>query len=107
MVHDSDTPDREAGVDFGDVDDALDGEEFPATGRELIEAHGDRRIGHPRGSKRFGDVLEPLAEETYESSGEVHQAVLSVIGEEAVEREGYSDRDPPQRDDPDSTDRSF
>ena len=107
MVHDSYAPDRAVGLDFGDLEGALDGHEFPSTGRELIEAHGDHRIGHQRGSVRFGEVMEPVAGETYDSPGAVHQAVLNVIGEEAVGREGYSDRDPLNRDEPEAEDRSF
>lgn len=107
MVHDSYAPERAAGVDFGDLDGALEGHDFPTTGRELIEAHGDHRIEHQRGAVRFGDAFEPMAGETYDSTGAVHQAVLAVIGEEAVGREGYSDRDPLNRDEPESEDRSF
>ena len=107
MVHDSYAPDRVAGVDFGDLESALDGHEFPTTGRELIEAHGDHRIEYQEGTERLGDVFEPLAEETYESHGEVHQAVLAMVGEAAVGRQGYSDRDPLARDEPGSEDHSF
>ena len=107
MVRDGYSPDRAAGVDFGGLDDALEAHDFPTTGRELIEDCGDHRVEHQRGSKRFGDLFEPLAEETYDSPGAVHQAVLGVIGEEAVGREGYSDRDPLNRDEPESEDRSF
>lgn len=107
MVHDSYAPDREAGVDFGDLGAVLDGHDFPTTGRELIDAYGDHRIEHQRGAERFGDLFAPLAAETYDSQGEVHQAVLNVIGEEAVGREGYSDRDPIGRDEPAAEDRSF
>lgn len=107
MVHDGYAPDRVAGVDFGDLDDALAGHDFPATCRELIESCGDERIEHQRGGERFGDLMEPLSGETFDSPGAVHQAVLGVIGEEAVGREGYSDRDPIGRDEPGSEDRSF
>lgn len=107
MPRDRDAIDRESGVGFDDVATALDDHDYPATGRALIEEYGDRQIDHQRGSKRFGEVLEPLAEETFESKAAVQQAVLSVIGEEAVGREGYSDRDPPRLDEPGADDRSF
>lgn len=107
MVHDGYAPDRVAGVDFGDLDAAPAGHGFPATGRELIGYCGDQRIQHQRGGERFGDLVEPPAGETFDSPGAVHQAVLGVIGEEAVVREGYSDRDPLGRDEPGSEDRSF
>jgi len=107
MVRERYTPDRAAGVEFGELEAALSAQEFPCSGRELIDACGDREVEHQRGVTRFGDLFEPLAEQQFDSPGAVHQAVLSVIGEEAVGRKGYSDRDPTRRDEPDAEDRSF
>lgn len=107
MVHESYAPDRVAGVDFGELEAALSEHDFPCTGRELIDGCGDLHVSHQRGTERFGDLFEPLASQTYESPGAVHQAVLSVVGEEAVGRQNYSDRDPPRREQPGAEDRSF
>lgn len=107
MVRNDYAPDRAAGVEFGDLERLLADHEFPTTGRELMEAIGDHRLEHQRGTVRLADLLEPLADETFESGGAVHQATLNLIGEEAVGREGYSDRDPLHRDEPGAEDRSF
>ena len=94
MTDDTDT--RAQGVEFGDLAGELDSHDYPATASELVESYGERELELPNGEETFEQVLGPLTEqdgeETYESAEEVRQAVLNMVGDGAVGREGYSDR---------------
>lgn len=93
MTDQTDT--REQGVEFGALADELDSHEYPATAGELVDAYGDHELELPNGQQTFGDVLGPLEaqdDERYESAEEVRQMVLNMVADEAVGREGYSDR---------------
>ncbi len=87
---------REQGIDFGDVDDALSSTEYPVTAGELVADYGDAEVGTSRGHETLDEVLgEYEANESFESEFEVKQAVLTMVGGDAVGRRGYTDRDPP------------
>ena len=74
------------------VDERLDAHSFPATTEELIEDHGDLEL--PDGTETFGDALARLDSETYETVEGARLAAYSAVGEAAIGRKGYSDRDP-------------
>lgn len=111
MTEDSDS--RQQGIDLGDLEDDLRAYDYPATVEELIETFGQRDIDVENGQKRFGAVLAPYLEETggedkvtFESADDVWNAVLNLVGSDAVGREGYSDRgDEPKE--PDREEESF
>lgn len=84
--------DRDMGVDFGDLTAALESEEYPMSQDELLEKYGDRRLEHASGSDSLREILRPLDDREFRGADDVHQAVLNMIGEEAVGREEYSDR---------------
>jgi hypothetical protein len=84
--------DRELGIDFGDVEDDLENEDYPVSADELLDRYGDREIGMSDGTESFREVLVTGGDEEFESADEVRQAVLNRVGSEAVGREGYSDR---------------
>jgi hypothetical protein len=79
-----------------DARNAIDGADYPLTAAELIEQCGDRSLGVGDGTECVGDALEVFDAdaETFETPEEARLAVYSGISEEAVERRGYSDRDP-------------
>jgi hypothetical protein len=86
---------RQQGVEFGDLDAALESHDYPATVEELLDAYGDHELGVSGGERSLRDVLGPLEAqegEHYGSAEEVRQMVLAMVGDEAVGREGYSDR---------------
>ncbi|WP_435346357.1 DUF5789 family protein [Haloarchaeobius sp. HRN-SO-5] len=85
------TDEREQGVDFGDVQDELESETYPLSTDELVEKYGDRELSHANGTVTLGEVVEPL-DEDYRSYDEVKRAVLTMVGEEAEGRTGYTDR---------------
>lgn len=84
--------DREQGIEFGDLDDELEDVDYPITNEELVERFGNRTLGTADGEVTVRETLEGQSDVTYESPGDVHDAVLNMVGSEAVGRKGYSDR---------------
>lgn len=84
--------DRTLGIEFGDLEEDLENEDYPISADELLERYGDREIGMSDGSESFREVLVTGGDEEFESADEVKQTVLSRVGGEAVGRQGYSDR---------------
>lgn len=91
-MSDSDSDDRQMGIELGDLNDDLESHDYPATAEELVGEYGDRELELSGGSETFGEILEPAGEKSYESAEEVRQDVFNFVGSEAVGREDYSDR---------------
>lgn len=89
---------RESGVELGALSEDLDEHEYPTSTDELIDEYGDREIDLPDGSETFKQVLEPMADETFDSADSVRQAIFNMVGSEAVGRKGYTDREPMHED---------
>ena len=86
---------REQGIDFGEFDDVLSETEYPVTAAELVDDHGGMELGTSRGHETLNDTLgEYDANHEFESESEVKHAVLTMVGGDAVGRQGYTDRDP-------------
>jgi len=86
---------RELGVEFGDLAEDLGHHEYPTTVEELVEEFGDRELELPSGEESFGEVIGPDTDEPdqqFVDAGEVRQAVLNMVGGDAVGRPHYSDR---------------
>lgn len=86
---------RELGVEFGELRDELDGVSYPITNEELIESYGDTKLYLPNGTETLREILGALDRESYLDTVDVSQAVFTMIGEGAIGRKFYSDRDPP------------
>lgn len=85
---------RESGVELGDLSAALDEHDYPTSTEELLAEYGEYEIELPNGSETFEQVLGPMGEETYDDPDAVRQAIFNMVGEEAVGRKGYTDREP-------------
>lgn len=87
---------REMGVDFGPLHEKLASLDYPIEREALLAEYGDYELETAGGSETLQSILggQEMEEEgyTYDSADEVHQAVLNMIGAEAVGREHYSDR---------------
>ncbi len=86
---------RELGVEFGGLDEKLKQHEYPTTVEELVDEYGDHELELPGGQESFGEALEPYSAEPdqqFNDADEVRQAVLNMVGDEAVGRPRYSDR---------------
>lgn len=89
------TAHRELGVEFGELRNELDGVSYPITNEELIESYGDTKLDLPNGTETLSEVLGSLERESYLDTADVSQAIFTMIGEGAIGRKFYSDRDPP------------
>jgi hypothetical protein len=77
-----------------DAEETFAAQTFPMTTAELIEEYGEMELELPNGNNTLGDVLSRLPEEEYENPAEAMEAAYGMLGEEAIGRKGYSDRDP-------------
>ena len=85
--------DRQEGVDFTDINPILEELSYPVTAEELIEEHGDREFGRTNADPiTVEELFGPMGEDTFESADEVRQSALTMMPEESVGREEYSDR---------------
>lgn len=76
------------------IEDSCAAQSYPTTTEELIEAHGDTEITLPNGAVTLGEVLDCMPDETLETAEEARLTTYSALGEAAIGRKGYSDRDP-------------
>ncbi|WP_247729785.1 DUF5789 family protein [Halovivax limisalsi] len=86
---------REQGVELGDLGRKLEEHEYPASQDELLEAYGDEELEMEEETTTFRELLEPFNEDGYDSAFEVEQAIMTMVGDEAIGRKNYSDRTPP------------
>jgi hypothetical protein len=86
---------REQGVELGSLADDLDSLEYPVEQDELLEEYGDEEIGIGEESATLEELLEPLNEDEYRSADDVEQAIMNMVGDDAIGRKNYSDRTPP------------
>ncbi|WP_313693980.1 DUF5789 family protein [Halorarum halobium] len=85
--------DREEGVDFVDVNAALEELSYPVSADELIDEHGDREFRRTNaGPITVAELFGPMGEDTFESTREVRQMALNHMPSESVGRQRYSDR---------------
>lgn len=91
MANDSDDT-REQGIEFGDLIEDLEDESFPLSHETLLSRYGDHELGLFDDQVPLREVLSPEQEQEYEDVESIRQAVFSMVGDEAVGREGYSDR---------------
>lgn len=83
---------REMGVEFGDLSEDLEGEEYPISHDDLLEKYGDREIGLGDTTETLESLIGPVSEDQYEDAGDVRNTVQYMVGDEAVGRKEYSDR---------------
>lgn len=77
-----------------EVEDSFAEQTFPATTEALIQECGETTFELPNGACTIEEVLSCLPEAEYESAQEALEAAYGAVGEEAIGRKGYSDRDP-------------
>ena len=86
---------RELGVDLSDVEEDLENLDYPIEQDELLEEYGDEEVDMGEESATLEELLEPLNEDEYGSYDEVEQAIMNMVGDDAIGRKNYSDRTPP------------
>jgi hypothetical protein len=86
------TDNRDRGIEFGDLPDDLAREDYPLTKETLLDRYGDRQLEHSNGSVSVAELLVEEGDREFQDADEIHETLLNMVGEEAVGREGYSDR---------------
>ena len=64
---------------LGDLDEALETQNYPTTTDELVEAYGDYEIETQGGTESLEDVLAPTDNQTYDSADDVRSRILGLI----------------------------
>jgi len=79
---------------ISDATDSFGSHTFPTTAEELIDEYGETELELQNGAEQLGDVLDRVDAEEFDSAEEALQSAYGALGEEAIGRKGYSDRDP-------------
>ena len=64
---------------LGDLDGALETQDYPTTTDELVEAYGDYEIQTQSGEKSLEEVLALTKNQTYDSADDVRRRLLGLI----------------------------
>jgi hypothetical protein len=88
----TDDESREQGIEFGALAEELTEETYPISHAEVLERYGDRELVLSSGETTVREVLQSEHETEYEDADSVRQAIFNMVGDQAVGREGYSDR---------------
>ncbi len=85
---------REQGIEFGKFEGTMEEIDYPIDHDELVEQYGEAELELPDGTTTLAEVLAPLQdnEQTYEDEGELESMIMNMVGDDAIGREGYSDR---------------
>ena len=91
MGHDD--TDREEGVDFTEFGPVLEEISYPITTDELVEQYGDHELGRTNADPiTVRELFNFMGDDTFESSEEARQMIMSQMPRESVGRTNYSDR---------------
>ncbi|ADJ16311.1 DUF5789 family protein [Halalkalicoccus jeotgali] len=90
----SDDDSREQGVEFGEFEETMEGLDYPIEHDELLDEHGDDELELSGEPTTLAEVLDPVQDDaqTYESEEDLETMIMNMVGDDAVGREGYSDR---------------
>lgn len=91
MANDADDT-REHGIEFGTLVEDLEAASYPLSQETLLSQYGDHEIELVGDPVTLREVLSPQNDQEYADPDSVQQAVLNMVGDEAVGRENYSDR---------------
>lgn len=91
-MSDNGSDSRACGIGFRSLDEELGEELFPIDNRELLSRYGDHELELADGTTTLAEVLEPAGGREYEAVGSVRRAVLTMVDDDAVGPEGYTDR---------------
>lgn len=64
---------------LGELDKALETQEYPTTTNELIEAYGDHDIETQHGTESLEEVLASTDDQTFVSADDVRSRILGLI----------------------------
>ena len=88
-----DDHDREEGVDFTEFGPVLEDISYPITTDELVERYGDYELDRTNADPiTVRELFNFMGDDTFESSEEARQMIMSQMPRESVGRTNYSDR---------------
>ena len=64
---------------LGDLDEALETQDYPTTTNELVEAYGDYEIETQGGTESLEEVLDLTDDQTFVSADDVRSRILGLI----------------------------
>ena len=64
---------------LGDLDDALETQDYPTTTDELVEGYGDYEVQTQGGEDSLEKVLAETENQTYDSADDVRSRILGLI----------------------------
>ncbi|MFD1512825.1 DUF5789 family protein [Halomarina rubra] len=82
--------DRTHGVTFEDFDP--EDVDYPVSTDELTEEYGDATLDLQEGEMTLGEVLEGYEDDEIRDAEALREAVMTMLPEDAIGREDYSDR---------------
>lgn len=87
---------RQQGVEFGEFGEKMDSLDYPIDNDELLAEYGDAELELPSGTETLDEILAPLQddEQTYGDAADLETMILNMVGDDAIGRKNYSDRDP-------------
>lgn len=90
----SDDDSREQGVEFGEFEETMETLDYPIDHDELLDEHGDAELELSGEPTTLAEVLDPVQDDaqTYENEEDLETMIMNMVGDDAVGREGYSDR---------------
>lgn len=89
--------DRRQGIEFGEFNDSVSSLNYPINNGDLLSQHGDTELHLSTGTTTLWEVLGTLQDEdhTYRDEKELETMIVGIVGDGAIGRKNYSDRDPP------------
>lgn len=90
----SDDDTREQGVEFGEFEETMEEIDYPIDNDDLLDQYGEAELELSGEPTTLSSVLEPIQDDdqTYESEDDLETMIMNMVGDDAVGREGYSDR---------------
>ena len=64
---------------LGELDNALETQEYPTTTNELVEAYGDYDIETQHGTESLEEVLASTDDQTFDSADDARSRILGLI----------------------------
>jgi hypothetical protein len=100
---------REQGVEFEEFEETMESIDYPVDHETVVEHYGDEELELPNGTTTVEEVLAPLQDQdqTYQDSDELQVMIKNMVGDDAVGREGQSDRGASTETDADGDDQSL
>jgi hypothetical protein len=76
-----------------EADESFATHTFPSTTEEFVAEHGNVELELPNGAVTLEEVFGTLPNEVFQTEEDARYSAYGALGEAAIGRKGYSDRD--------------